>query len=118
MRARALLIYPITDPWDLTGAYPGFNKVGQPILWPFAQTTEGLGILVQPMVSRGAGLDAMVSMVSRDGYEASADNQVVQFPNPLPAAMGIREAMRRTRRHDAQAIAGATPATVAVAEAG
>jgi len=118
LRAQALLIYPITDPWDLTGAYPGFNKVGQPLLWPFAQTTEGLGILVQPMVSRGAGLDAMVSMVSRGGFEASTDNRVVQFPNPLLAAMGIREAMRRARRHDAQAAASAAPGTVAVAAAG
>jgi len=100
---------PITDPWDLTGAYPGFSKVGQPLLWPFAQTTEGLGILVQPMVSRGAGLSAMVSMVSRGGFEASADNRVVQFANPLPAAMGIREAMRRARRHDGQAVVSSAP---------
>ncbi len=70
------------------------------------------------MVSRGAGLGAMVSMVTRSGFEASADNRVVQFPNPLPAAMGIREAMRRARRRDAQATASAAPATVAVAAAG
>jgi hypothetical protein len=101
-RAQALLIYPITDPWDLTGAYPGFSKIGQPILWPFAQTTEGEGILVQPMVSRGASLEAMVSMVSRGGFEASAGNQVVQFPNPLGEALGIRAAMRRARRDHAQ----------------
>jgi hypothetical protein len=108
LRAQALLIYPITDPWDLTGAYPGFDKVGEPILWPFAQTAAGLGILVQPMVARGTGLSAMVSMVSRGGFTASEDNQVLQFADPLPAAMGIRAAMRRSRYHDVQAAAGAT----------
>ena len=67
LNAQAILIYPIIAPWDLTGAYPGFAKVGVPVLWPFAQTSDGGGILVQPMVSQDSGLEAMISMVSRGG---------------------------------------------------
>jgi hypothetical protein len=100
--AQALLIYPIIAPWDLTGSYPGFERVGTPILWPFAQTTDGHGILVQPMVVQGVGLSAMVAMVAREGFEASEDHHLLRFGNPLAAAMGIREAMRRARRPDAQ----------------
>jgi hypothetical protein len=109
LAAQAILIYPIIAPWDLTGAYPGFAKVGVPVLWPFAQTSDGGGILVQPMVSQDSGLEAMISMVSRGGVEVSDDHRVLRFTNPLPEAMGIREAMRRMRRRDAQP-AAATPA--------
>jgi hypothetical protein len=40
--------------------------------------------------------------VSREGFEASEDHHLLRFGNPLAAAMGIREAMRRARRPDAQ----------------
>jgi len=106
-QAQALLIYPIIDPWDLTGAYPGFEKVGPPILWPFAQTIEGGAVRVQPMVAQGTGLDAIISMVSRGGFEASGDHRVIRFPDPLPAAIDIHEAMRQARRHDLRLTAGA-----------
>ncbi len=95
--ARALLIYPIIDPWDLTGSYPGFARAGAPVVWPFAQTLDGRPILVQPMVSRERGLEAMVSMVSRRGFEISADQRVVRFADPMLAGLGIHAALRRTR---------------------
>jgi hypothetical protein len=95
--ARALVIYPIIDPWDLTGSYPGFERAGAPVVWPFAQTIDGRPILVQPMVARDRGLEAMISMVSRGGFELSADQRVVRFADPMLAALGIRTAMRRAK---------------------
>jgi hypothetical protein len=106
--ARALLIYPIIDPWDLTDAYPGFEKIGAPIPWPFAQTIDGGSVRVQPMVAQGTGLEVIISMVSRGGFEATGDHRVIRFPDPLRTAMDIRAAMRRARRRDSPLITGPT----------
>ncbi len=97
LRARALVIYPIIDPWDLTGSYPGFARTGAPVVWPFAQTIDARPIRVQPMVARDRGLAAMISMGSRGGFELSANQRVVRFADPMLAALGIRAAMRRTK---------------------
>jgi hypothetical protein len=98
LRARALLIYPIIEPWDLTGSYPGFERSGLPVVWPYVQTIEGGPIRVQPMVARGAGLAALISMVSREGFELSADRRVLRFPDPLAAAVAIRAQIRSASR--------------------
>lgn len=104
--AHALLIYPIIEPWDLTGSYPGFEKVGTPILWPFAETIEGDAVRVQPMVAQGTSLDEIISMVSRGGFEASDAHRVIRFPDPLRTAIDIREGIRQVRRDESRLMAG------------
>lgn len=96
-QAHALLIYPIINPWDLTRLYPRFETVGTPIRWPFAQTLDGGGVCVQPMVAQRGGLDALITMVSQGGFEAVDACSRIQFPDPIRRAMSIRAAMRRER---------------------
>jgi len=98
LEARALLIYPIVHPWDLTGSYPGFERAGAPIPWPYVQTMQGGDILVQPMVAREAALAGLTSLVSLGGFEVEDGKRVVRFSDPRATAVKIRNLMRRAGR--------------------
>lgn len=85
-QARAVVIYAIAKPIDITKDYEplGFVKVGKPILWPYAETVDKGEIWVQGMVNEGEGLGQWV----RSGYEmlfgASERRCTVRFENPFP----------------------------------
>lgn len=85
--ARALLVYPIVKPWDLTVAYQECRAVGEPILWPYAETLDGEEVWVQAMVLEGAALRATISEAWDFGFETRDHHRVVSFGRPsLPKA--------------------------------
>ena len=85
-QARAMVIYAIGRPLDITQSYAdlGFIKVGKLIEWPFAETVDKGKIWVQGMVVEGENLEKWV----RAGYEAlfqiSENCRAVRFANPFP----------------------------------
>lgn len=84
LEAKAVLIYPIFKPWNLTLAYkPSFECVGDPIDWPYARTVEGGNILVQAMVSEGERLSRAIQDAGQYGFEASKELDLIRFNSPF-----------------------------------
>ena len=62
LQAKAVLVYPVVRPLDLTPRYSKFHFVnaGEPIVNPYGEATDGGEIWVQPMLLTGAPLEAYV----------------------------------------------------------
>lgn len=83
LKAQAVLLYPIFKPWNLTLAYrDGFDRVGEPIEWPYARTLDGGRIFVQAMVSEGEKLHRSIREAGQYGYTASEDLSRISFASP------------------------------------
>lgn len=81
--ARAMLVYPIFKPWNLSGSYKNFMRAGDPIEWPYACTLDGGQIFVQPMVSEGEALAAGIAEAERYGYELLDGEMGLRFEAPF-----------------------------------
>ncbi len=62
LQAKAILLYSILKPIDLTPSYAqlGFVNACEPVKWPYAETLDGDEIWVQPLILEGARLEAYV----------------------------------------------------------
>lgn len=83
LEARALLLYPIYKPWNLTGGYKYFVRAGEPIEWPYARTLDGGKIHVQAMVLEGEALTKAVAEASQYGYEMLDGGTRLRFTTPF-----------------------------------
>src|ERR1700687_3696599 len=82
-KAKAALVYPIFKPWNLSGGYKYFARVGEPIEWPYIHTLNGGKIYVQAMVLEGAGLAAAIAEAGRYGFEMLDGGRRLRFNTPL-----------------------------------
>ena len=82
-RARAILVYPMFKPRDLTSFYKTFSRVGAPICWPFMKTLDGGEVWGQAMVLEGLALEMTVNIATAISFE-SFDGATLQFRNPFP----------------------------------
>jgi hypothetical protein len=113
LQARAVLLYPVVKPVDLTVYYAeyGFVMAGDPIINPFAETTDGSEIWVQPIVLEGARLEDYI----RSGFDylfGAGDGLVrltiptgVRTPGPQPSQSSVIGSHRQDEGHN-----GAAPA--------
>jgi hypothetical protein len=85
MQVQAFLVYPTAKPWDQTTPYVNFNfvKAGDPIVWPYCETTDGGKVWVQPMVLEGEPLAKMLHRVFSVSFAISDSMQRVRFDNPF-----------------------------------
>lgn len=62
LQARAVIVYPIIDPVDLSTPHLklGFVQASERIKWPFAETMDGREIWVQPLILEGAALERYI----------------------------------------------------------
>jgi hypothetical protein len=81
--ARAILVYPIVKPWDLTGPYSHFEALDDPIRWPYAETMNGEPVFVQAKVLQGDALRETVVGAFKAGFESTERNRRVIFHNPF-----------------------------------
>ena len=80
LRVKAILIYPISKPWNLTFPYVrDFEKVDAPIEWPYIRGLNGERILIQPMVSQGEPLQRMILEASEPGFQANKELTHLRF---------------------------------------
>ena len=84
LQAQALLVYPILKPWNLSYMYTPFNRIGEPIEWPYIRTLEGGKIFVQAMVLEGNALQRTVEDARSFGYEAIDEDRLIRFNSPFP----------------------------------
>ncbi len=86
MQIRALLVYPTIKPSDQTATYArsNFVKAGDPILWPYCETTDGGQLWVQAMVLEGEALADVVEAVFARGFTTADSIRKIRFDNPFP----------------------------------
>jgi hypothetical protein len=62
LQAKAIIVYPIIDPVDLTTPHLqlGFVPASERIKWPFIETTDGRDIWIQPLILEGERLDQYI----------------------------------------------------------
>jgi hypothetical protein len=93
---KAVLIYPIFKPWNLTISYIHyFDRVGDPVEWPYIRTANGGRISVQPMVSQGEKLTQMIQNAGQWGFEVNNDLTRVRFDSRSPIFAGSQNRKRQ-----------------------
>jgi hypothetical protein len=62
LQAKAVIVYPIIDPVDLSTPHLklGFVSASERVKWPFAETIDGREIWVQPLILEGAALERYI----------------------------------------------------------
>jgi hypothetical protein len=62
MRAKAMVLYSLVKPIDLTRYYyeDGFVNACEPVPWPYVETLDGEMMWVQPLILEGAALERYI----------------------------------------------------------
>lgn len=86
MQAQAFLVYPVVRPFDVSAPYArsNFVKAGNPIRFPYGETTDGGEIWVQPMVLDGERLADLLHLVLSASFAISDSMRRIRFDNPFP----------------------------------
>ena len=88
LQARALLVYPLAQPVDLTLRYSRFDfvKAGEPLPNPYGRTNDGQMLWVQPMVLEGEALARYVRIGFDFIFGAGGGEAALRFDLPaIPA---------------------------------
>jgi hypothetical protein len=104
LQARAVIIHAVVKPMDLTGFYAQLNFVnaGEPVEWPFAETTDGGKLWVQPMIAEGDGLEAWIRLGFELLFQASDSRRVLRFESPI-SPQSVTQSMVNGRSNEATA---------------
>ena len=97
LKAKAALVYPIFRPWNLSGGYKYFARIGEPIEWPYARTLEGGKIYVQAMVLESDALRAAVAEAGQYGFEMFDGGTRLRFKTPFGISDKRIDERRRAR---------------------
>ncbi|HUN58184.1 MAG TPA: hypothetical protein VMU41_08720 [Candidatus Binataceae bacterium] len=100
LNAEALLLYPIYKPWNLSTAYnKGFERMGDPVAWPYIHTLSGDKIWVQPMVSQGEALQQLIRETVAHQADVKELTNGMRFTTPYSiSARSISERSQRNGR--------------------
>jgi hypothetical protein len=97
LKAEAVLLYPLFKPWNLSTFYNrDFDRMGEPIEWPYIRTLEGGKMFVQAMVSQGEKLARMVREAGQWGFRANEDQTCINFNTPFGISTRMRLRQERT----------------------
>jgi len=103
LQAKAILLYSILKPIDLTPTYAklGFVNACEPVKWPYAETLDGGEIWVQPLILEGAHLEAYVRAGFEYLFHGPGDRRALRFNVDFPArpesnAVGAENAAKAT----------------------
>jgi hypothetical protein len=83
--AKAILLYSLYHPINLTGSYVrfGFENACEPVTWPYIETLDGAEMLVQPLILRGPRLEAYIGSGLEQVSSISEDGTLFQVKNGL-----------------------------------
>lgn len=86
LQAKAILVYPICKPFDLSTPYTKFNFTAcEPVRFPYGQTNDGDEIWVRPMVLEGDHLAEYIRAGFDFLFRAGPDREGLQFSIKTPA---------------------------------
>jgi hypothetical protein len=90
MQARAIIVYPLVSPVDLTLPYSQFEfePASEPMKAPYSETMEGGEMWVQPLVLRGRKLEAYVRWGFEFLFQRDGERLSLRFDGP-PAARPV-----------------------------
>lgn len=86
LQAKAILLYSILKPIDLTASYAqlGFVNACEPVKWPYAETLDGSEVWVQPLILEGALLEAYIRAGFEYLFRVSDERRVLKLNVDLP----------------------------------
>ncbi len=87
LQAKAILLYSILKPIDLTASYAqlGFVNACEPVKWPYAETLDGGEVWVQPLILEGARLEAYIRAGFEYLFRVSGERRVLKLNVDLPS---------------------------------
>ncbi len=88
LQARAILLYSVYRPMDLTPAYKslGFVDASEPVLWPYVETLDGGEVWIQPLILEGAALEKYVRAGFDFLFRRKENIHAFRFDSPFPIA--------------------------------
>ncbi len=102
LQAKAIIVYPIVRPVDLTSFYARFSfaTACEPIRNPFGETLDGGEIWVQPLTLEGDKLEAYIRWGFELLFQANGGAQVLRFDASLATRPPNLEVSRAPREED------------------
>jgi hypothetical protein len=95
LQAKAIIVYPIVDPVDLTTPHLqlGFVHASERIKWPFIETTDGHEIWIQPLILEGERLERYIGAGFDFLFHANAgERPMLRFDRGIATQGPRREA--------------------------
>ncbi|HEY6418748.1 MAG TPA: hypothetical protein VIX59_07075 [Candidatus Binataceae bacterium] len=87
LQAKAILLYPVLKPIDLTGPHAQLNFVpaSEPFRNPYGETLEGGEVWIQPMILEGQKLEEYIRKGFDFLFQSDGNRRVLRFNASLPA---------------------------------
>lgn len=86
LQARAILLYSVYSPMDLTPGYKslGFVEACEPVLWPYVETLDGGDVWIQPLILQDHGLEEYIRAGFDYLFKTSTHTHAFRFDRPFP----------------------------------
>lgn len=86
LQAKAILLYSVYRPMDLTPAYKslGFVDASEPVLWPYVEALDGGEVWIQPLILEGAALENYIRAGFDFLFRRKPNIQAFRFDSPFP----------------------------------
>ena len=87
LQAKAILLYSLLKPIDLTASYAqlGFVNACEPVIWPYVETLDGGEVWIQPLILEGARLEAYIRAGFEYLFRVSGERRVLKLNVDFPA---------------------------------
>jgi hypothetical protein len=87
LQAKAILLYSLLKPIDLTASYAqlGFVNACEPVIWPYVETLDGGEVWIQPLILEGARLEAYIRAGFEYLFRVSGERKVLKLNVDFPA---------------------------------
>jgi hypothetical protein len=108
MQARAMVLYSLVKPIDLTRYYyeDGFINACEPVPWPYVETLEGETMWVQPLILEGAALDRYVRAGFELLFKTASSSRRMQFAEAATTVEQNAAAMEHAAQHRERIVPG------------
>jgi hypothetical protein len=85
LQAKAIILYSILQPVDLTPSYAqlGFVNASEPVRWPYAETIDGGEIIVQPLILEGPRLEEYIRSGFDFLFQTASERPTLRFNHPF-----------------------------------
>jgi hypothetical protein len=86
LQAKAILLYSLLRPIDLTASYSqlGFVNACESVKWPYVETLDGGEVWIQPLILEGARLEAYIRAGFEYLFRVSGERRVLKLNVDLP----------------------------------
>ncbi len=95
LQAKAIIVYPIVDPVDLTTPHLqlGFVHASERVKWPFIESNDGGEIWIQPLILEGESLERYIGAGFDFLFHANAGSRpMLRFDRAIATQGPRREA--------------------------